>query len=165
MLLPVVGFQGFHGPVLLDDTGSFKGEKNGLPNRNSIRGFELIDTVMYEIECACPSTVSCADILALAAREAVNLSIGPYWRPALLGRRDGTTASESEANKLPSPFESIQNIANKFISKGLEIKDVVVLSGLLPSLISFYHFGVLNFSAGNLLPLKSRESTFCTSQR
>lgn len=48
-----------------------------------------------------------------------------------LGRRDGTTASESEANNLPSPFEPIENITAKFISKGLEKKDVAVLSGWL----------------------------------
>jgi len=48
-----------------------------------------------------------------------------------LGRRDGTTASESEANNLPSPFEPVENITAKFISKGLEKKDVAVLSGLL----------------------------------
>ncbi|KAG4930818.1 hypothetical protein AAZX31_17G170300 [Glycine max] len=116
--------------VLLDDTSSFKGEKSALPNLNSLKGFELIDTIKSQIEWICPSTVSCADILALAAREAVNLSIGTYyWRPALLGRRDGTTASESEASWLPSPSDTLQNITNKFLSKGLDIKDLVVLSG------------------------------------
>lgn len=59
--------------MLLDDTSSFKGEKNAPPNRNSLRGFEIIDTIKSEVECECPSTVSCADILALVAREAVNL--------------------------------------------------------------------------------------------
>lgn len=59
--------------MLLDDTSSFKGEKSALPNLNSLKGFELIDTIKSQIEWICPSTVSCADILALAAREAVNL--------------------------------------------------------------------------------------------
>ncbi|XP_061352823.1 peroxidase 10-like [Gastrolobium bilobum] len=122
---------GCDGSVLLDDTSTFKGEKNAKPNRNSIRGFEFIDIIKSKLEFVCPSTVSCADLLAITAREAVNLSLlpFPYWRPTLLGRRDGTTASESEANKLPSPFDTLQNITSKFISKGLEVKDVVVLSG------------------------------------
>ncbi|XP_020221453.1 peroxidase 10 [Cajanus cajan] len=120
---------GCDGSVLLDDTGNFTGEKTAVPNRNSIRGFEVIDVIKYKIERECPSTVSCADILALVAREAVNLSIGPYWQPALLGRRDGTTASFNEASELPSPFDTLQNNTNKFISKGLDIKDLVVLSG------------------------------------
>ncbi|XP_027361644.1 peroxidase 10-like [Abrus precatorius] len=114
--------------VLLDDTSTLKGEKNALPNKNSIRGFEVIDTIKAALEKACPSTVSCADLLALAAREAVYLSKGPFWAVPL-GRRDGTTASESEANNLPSPFEPLENITAKFVSKGLEKKDVAVLSG------------------------------------
>lgn len=47
-----------------------------------------------------------------------------------LGRRDGVTASQSAANReLPSPSESLQNITAKFSAKGLDEKDVVVLSG------------------------------------
>jgi hypothetical protein len=34
---------------------------------------------------------------------------------------------------LPSPFEPLENLTAKFVSKGLEKKDVAVLSGLLPS--------------------------------
>lgn len=65
--------QGCDGSVLLDDTSNFTGEKNAGPNRNSIRGFEFIDAIKSQIEYHCPSTVSCADLLALLAREAVNL--------------------------------------------------------------------------------------------
>lgn len=59
--------------MLLDDTKDFKGEKNAFPNRNSARGFELIDSIKADVEKACPSIVSCVDILAIAAREAVVL--------------------------------------------------------------------------------------------
>ncbi|KAL2333593.1 hypothetical protein Fmac_014806 [Flemingia macrophylla] len=143
---------GCDGSVLLDDTGNFTGEKTALPNINSLRGFEIIDLIKYKLEWECPLTVSCADILALVAREAVNLSIGPYWRsPALLGRRDGTTANFNEASELPSPFDTLQNITNKFISKGLDIQDLVVLSGLIPSLLSFDNFEVLNFSGAHTI--------------
>ncbi|KAJ9152938.1 hypothetical protein P3X46_026442 [Hevea brasiliensis] len=120
---------GCDGSILLDDTNDFKGEKNALPNRNSARGFEVIESIKADVERACPSTVSCADILALAAREAVVLSGGPFWSVPL-GRRDGLTASQKAANEnLPGPFEPLENITAKFISKGLDIKDVVVLSG------------------------------------
>lgn len=61
--------------MLLDDTKDFKGEKNAFPNRNSVRGFEVIDSIKADIEKACPSVVSCVDILTLAAREAVVLVI------------------------------------------------------------------------------------------
>ncbi|KAI9113434.1 hypothetical protein K1719_015361 [Acacia pycnantha] len=119
---------GCDGSVLLDDTSTFKGEKSAIPNKNSVRGFEVIDTIKSALEKACPSTVSCADIVTLAAREAVYISGGPLW-PVPLGRRDGRTANETEANNLPSPFEPLQNIIDKFINKGLDINDVVTLSG------------------------------------
>lgn len=68
-------YQGCEGSVLLDDTSTIKGEKNASPNRNSVRGFEVIDAIKANVEKACPTTVSCADILTLAAREAVFLVI------------------------------------------------------------------------------------------
>ncbi|KAL3722430.1 hypothetical protein ACJRO7_034752 [Eucalyptus globulus] len=120
---------GCEGSVLLDDTVDMKGEKNALPNRNSLRGFEVIDAIKADLENFCPFTVSCTDILTLAAREAVYMSGGPYWA-VLLGRRDGITASDKSANEqIPSPIEPLDNIVAKFTSKGLELKDVVVLSG------------------------------------
>ncbi|XP_009586909.1 peroxidase 10-like [Nicotiana tomentosiformis] len=120
---------GCDGSVLLDDTSTFTGEKNASANRNSARGFEVIDTIKANVEKACPSTVSCADILTLAAREAIYLTGGPYWSVSL-GRRDSLTASQSAANaQIPSPFEPLENITAKFVSKGLDVKDVVVLSG------------------------------------
>lgn len=58
---------------------------------------------------------------------------GLYWSVPL-GRQDGTTASQSAANEqIPSPLESLENITAKFTSKGLKLKDVVVLSGNVTS--------------------------------
>ncbi|KAK9948854.1 hypothetical protein M0R45_004413 [Rubus argutus] len=106
-----------------------RGRKNAFPNKDSARGYEVIDKIKSKLEEACPSTVSCTDILTLAATSAVYFSGGPYW-PVALGRRDGTTASEKAANdELPSPFEPLENITAKFLAKGLDLKDVVVLSG------------------------------------
>ncbi|KAJ4966713.1 hypothetical protein NE237_018562 [Protea cynaroides] len=115
--------------LLLDDTADMTGEKNSLPNRNSVNGYEVIDNIKADVEKYCPLTVSCVDILTLAARDAVLLSGGQYW-PVQLGRRDGMSASEQAANQqLPSPIEPLENITAKFTSKGFDMKDVVVLSG------------------------------------
>ncbi|KAI5665906.1 hypothetical protein M9H77_15759 [Catharanthus roseus] len=120
---------GCDGSVLLDDSSSFRSEKNAGANMNSARGFEVIDTIKANVEKACPSLVSCADILALAARESVFLTGGSFWYLPL-GRRDGLTASQSAADSdLPAPFHSLENITATFVSKGLDLKDVVVLSG------------------------------------
>ncbi|XP_018444093.1 peroxidase N [Raphanus sativus] len=116
---------GCDGSVLLDGTDS---EKLAIPNVNSARGFEVVDTIKAAVENACPGVVSCADILTLAARESVYLTGGPMWRVAL-GRKDGLVANQSSANNLPSPFEPLDSIIAKFQAVGLNITDVVALSG------------------------------------
>lgn len=61
--------------MLLDDTPWLIGEKNASGNRNSLRGYEVIDAIKAAVEAACNATVSCADILALAAQDGVSLVI------------------------------------------------------------------------------------------
>ncbi|KAL5566470.1 hypothetical protein UlMin_029634 [Ulmus minor] len=112
--------------LLLDGDDS---EKFALPNRNSVRGFEVIDTIKSAVESECSGIVSCADILTLAAKDSVLLSGGPTWK-VLLGRRDGLVANQTGAGSLlPSPFENLTNIITKFTIQGLNITDVVALSG------------------------------------
>ena len=55
----------------MDDTENFTGEKTAFPNNNSLRGFDVIDNIKSELEKLCPGIVSCADILAVAARDSV----------------------------------------------------------------------------------------------
>lgn len=69
----VAWVQGCDGSNLLDDGPNFVGEKTAAPNLNSARGFEVIDEIKQEVEARCPETVSCADILAIVARDSVVL--------------------------------------------------------------------------------------------
>lgn len=55
---------------MLDDAPSIVSEKNAIQNFRSVRGFEVIDDVKSRVEDMCPGVVSCADILAVAARDA-----------------------------------------------------------------------------------------------
>ncbi|KAF7833905.1 peroxidase P7-like [Senna tora] len=120
--------QGCDASILLDDTASFTGEKNAAPNQ-SARGFEVIDSIKTSVEAACNATVSCADILALAARDSVFQLGGPSWTVSL-GRRDARTASQSGANsQIPSPFSDLSTLISMFAAKGLNARDMTVLSG------------------------------------
>ncbi|KAI3473105.1 hypothetical protein Pfo_029988 [Paulownia fortunei] len=115
--------------VLLDDTANFTGEKTAGPNANSLRGFDVIDNIKTQVERSCPGVVSCADILAVAARDGVVALNGPSWAVAL-GRRDSTTASLSAANnQIPAPTLNLNALISAFSNKGFTTREMVALSG------------------------------------
>ncbi|KAL2236332.1 peroxidase 72 [Sesamum indicum] len=121
--------KGCDASILLDSTGSLVSEKRSNPNRNSARGFEVIDEIKSALEKECPQTVSCADIMALAARDSTVLVGGPSW-VVPLGRRDSKGASLSGSNNnIPAPNNTFQTILTKFKLQGLDIVDLVALSG------------------------------------
>ncbi|KAJ4966494.1 hypothetical protein NE237_018343 [Protea cynaroides] len=121
--------QGCDGSVLLDDSTTIISEKQSNPNRKSIRGFEVINEIKAKLEEVCPLTVSCADILALAARGSTVLSGGPYWELPL-GRKDSKTASLNGSNRnIPPPNSTLQNLIQLFNRQGLDEIDLVTLSG------------------------------------
>ncbi|XP_077239178.1 peroxidase 4-like [Tasmannia lanceolata] len=120
---------GCDGSILLDDTSNFTGEKTALPNINSARGFNVVDDIKSAVEKVCPGVVSCADILALAARDSVVTLGGPSWTVPL-GRRDSTTANITTANNdIPPPTSNLSALATSFSNQGLSLKDLVALSG------------------------------------
>nr|TKR99851.1 hypothetical protein D5086_0000188550 [Populus alba] len=121
--------QGCDASILLDETTSIQSEKTALGNLNSARGYNVIDKAKTEVEKICPGVVSCADIIAVAARDASAYVGGPSYA-VKLGRRDSTTASRTLANaELPAFFESLESLISRFQNKGLTARDMVALSG------------------------------------
>ncbi|XP_019439281.1 PREDICTED: cationic peroxidase 1-like [Lupinus angustifolius] len=115
--------------VLLDDTSSFTGEKTAAANVNSLRGFDVIDDIKTKLETACPGIVSCADILAVAARDSVVALGGQSWSVGL-GRRDSTTASKDAATTdIPSPLMDLSDLISAFSTKGFTTQEMVALTG------------------------------------
>ncbi|KAL6626168.1 hypothetical protein ACP70R_029894 [Stipagrostis hirtigluma subsp. patula] len=120
--------RGCDASVLLD-SASNTAEKDAAPNL-SLAGFEVIDEVKAALERACPGVVSCADIVALAARDSVSFQYKKNLWEVETGRRDGTVSSDQEAlDNIPAPTSSFDILLANFSSKGLGLQDLVVLSG------------------------------------
>ncbi|KAI3938569.1 hypothetical protein MKW98_016074 [Papaver atlanticum] len=120
--------RGCDGSVLLNSTSTNQTEKAAIPNL-SLRGFNIIDTAKAAVEKVCPGVVSCADILALSARDSVAMIKGPWWKVPT-GRRDGRVSTIGDAFiHLPPPFFNVTQLKASFASKGLNAKDLAVLSG------------------------------------
>ncbi|OEL15364.1 Peroxidase 2 [Dichanthelium oligosanthes] len=123
--------RGCDGSVLLDPTYA-----NPYPEKTSganigLRGFDVIDAIKANIETACPNTVSCADILAFAARDASRyLSNGGinYIVPA--GRPDGVVSLATDAeNNLPGSTFEVSKLISNFAAKGFTLEELVILCG------------------------------------
>ncbi|KAG5596877.1 hypothetical protein H5410_038109, partial [Solanum commersonii] len=121
---------GCDGSVLLNFTSSTKNqtEKVAIPNQ-TLRGFSFIDGVKKIVEAECPGVVSCADIVTLVARDSVVVTGGPFWNVPT-GRRDGKISNASEAlANIPPPTSNLSSLQTSFANKGLDLKDLVLLSG------------------------------------
>ncbi|KAF5208182.1 Protease do-like 1 protein [Thalictrum thalictroides] len=121
---------GCDGGVLLVDTPAVPGEQNAFPNAGSLRGFEVIDNIKKQVDRACGGpVVSCADILAIAARDSV-VALGGRSYSIPVGRRDARTSSLAGANRdLPRANENLNVLLGKFSRKGFNAKEMVALSG------------------------------------
>ncbi|XP_006662004.2 peroxidase 5-like [Oryza brachyantha] len=119
---------GCDGSVLLEASDG-QAEKNASPNL-SLRGFEVVDRIKARLEATCRQTVSCADILAYAARDSVRVMTGGYEYAVPGGRPDGTVSRASMTGDLPPPRQrNVDLLAQYFARKGLSMDDMVVLSG------------------------------------
>ncbi|VAH58957.1 unnamed protein product [Triticum turgidum subsp. durum] len=120
--------QGCDASVLLVSANG-TAERDAAPNKPSLRGFEVIDAAKAAVEKSCARTVSCADIVAFAARDSINLTgQAAYQVPS--GRRDGNFSLDQDAlNNLPPPTFTAQQLVDRFANKTLTAEEMVILSG------------------------------------
>ncbi|CAN6219675.1 unnamed protein product [Urochloa humidicola] len=107
-------------------------EMEGPPNKDSLRGFEVIDAAKEATKSACNgrNVVSCADIVAFAARDASDILSGGRIKILMpAGRLDGRESFASETNQLPGPDSTLQQLQDMFANQGLDTADMVTLSG------------------------------------
>lgn len=91
----------------------------------------LIDQIRFKVHAACGPIVSCADILALATRDAVVGSGGESYSVPLGSFDSLAPASPQDVGFLPSPTTGqVSVLLNAFASRGfLQPAELVALSG------------------------------------
>ncbi|KAI8000579.1 Peroxidase 19 [Camellia lanceoleosa] len=124
--------QGCDGSILISTSPGSKelAERDAQDNKDLAKeAYDSIEKAKAVVESKCPGVVSCADILAIAARDFVHLAGGPYYQ-VKKGRWDGkiSMASMVHAN-LPRANSTLDELLKLFTSKGLALRDLVVLSG------------------------------------
>ncbi|KAI9198788.1 hypothetical protein LWI28_022145 [Acer negundo] len=125
--------EGCDGSILISTAPGSKvlAEKDSPDNKNlRAEGFQIINRAKSLVESKCPGgVVSCADILAIAARDFVHLAGGPNYQ-VKKGRWDGKISMATRVPpNIPRANSTIDQLIKIFKSKGLTIEDLVVLSG------------------------------------
>ncbi|XP_044485393.1 peroxidase 21 [Mangifera indica] len=94
-----------------------------------MRNFKYVKTIKDALEQECPMTVSCADIVALSARDGIVMLGGPRIEMKT-GRRDSKESYLTEVDSsIPNHNDSISSVLSRFQSIGIDVEGTVALLG------------------------------------
>jgi peroxidase len=94
-----------------------------------VKRLDIINSIKADMEDMCPLTVSCADIIAMAGRDAVEYRGGPVIAIPL-GRKDVDVSSATEADaKLPPATATVDRVLSLFGSFGMTAEESVAILG------------------------------------
>ncbi|KAJ1262573.1 hypothetical protein BS78_09G119200 [Paspalum vaginatum] len=115
--------------LLLDTSRAAGVSEKASPRSFGMRNFKYLDAIKAALERECPGTVSCADALALAARDGAAALGGP--RAAVrTGRRDSRAAYCSEAARdVPNHNDTVSAVLGRFAAVGVGAEGAVALLG------------------------------------
>ncbi|KAL5988167.1 Peroxidase 51 [Asimina triloba] len=147
--------EGCDASIMISSTANNTAEKDN-PDNLSLAG-DGFDTVIkakaaVDAVAGCTNKVSCADILAMATRDVIQLSGGPSYAVEL-GRLDGLNSTSASVNgKLPQPTFDLNQLNAIFAANGLNQTEMIALSGA--HTVGFSHCSrfanrIYNFSAQN----------------
>ncbi|KAJ7569864.1 hypothetical protein O6H91_01G098100 [Diphasiastrum complanatum] len=122
--------EGCDGSILISSTANNTAERDAADNINfPPNPFDAMAKVKKTVEAACPGVVSCADILAMGARDVVVFAGGPSWN-VFKGRRDGRISEASRtAGLIPGANFNVDQLVANFALSNLTVSDMIVLSG------------------------------------
>ncbi|XP_065044454.1 peroxidase 19-like [Musa acuminata AAA Group] len=105
-------------------------ERDVEDNKNlAPEAFETVEMAKALVESKCPGMVTCADILAMAARDFVRLAGGPNYG-VKKGRKDSRVSMAGKVRgNLPRANSTVDELIRLFAAKGFRTEDLVALSG------------------------------------
>ncbi|KAL6888285.1 hypothetical protein ACP4OV_009311 [Aristida adscensionis] len=123
--------EGCDASVVVASTEGNTAEKDNAVNLSLAGdGFDTVIRAKAAVDAVpeCRNMVSCADILAMATREAIALAGGPSYAVEL-GRLDGLSSTASSVDgKLPAPSSDLDQLTTLFAANGLSQTDMIALS-------------------------------------
>lgn len=114
--------------LLLESVNGIKSEKRSTRSFG-MRNFKYVNTIKTAVESECPNTVSCADIVALSARDGAVMLGGPLISMRT-GRKDSKGSYLAEVdNFIPNHNDSMSSVLSTFQSVGVDAPGTVALLG------------------------------------